>query len=953
MKALEEALYEKNISLLKKKHPSVWRSLTMEKKESFKRAELIFTNHSKPNLQVKGIQNETILIHNRENPGKESEAFLSMVKKDSTGVVLVFGMGLGYLPLELLKQREKLQHILIFELNTEFFNLALRHMDLTPLLGDKRVILSIGEVEDVAELLKPMKRAFMLEDIHTHKLLTCFQFNPAYEDLSSAVFDFVSEYNIEGATQSISGRTFVENRLKHLTSMHHDNMLEELSDRFQGVPALIVAAGPSLDKNIREIRRAVGKAVIIAADTVLPVLLKHDITPDFITSIDYNAPTYEKIADTASDQRIQDINLICTSWVATTVSKTFPTRTIFWAFGENALERWINTSLGGAMSIGGAGTVAHLNFLSAKIMGCDPLIFVGQDLAHSYNKEHASGVVFTGTETMEKILKDAIWVKGVIEPKVPTTRGMHGYRILFEQWIESSEGKVINATEGGAWIEGADHMALSQAIDLFCKEDVSIDIGFDRKRKDSSGAMASMLKKVYQAEEIVKKAERLADLVLKEISDLKDKNRNITCLDALSPKLRKQIVTLDAAYHKADKNPLWMIFDEMTMEGLRQDEREKNEIERLKGVPKKYLEWLSRSVKRTDRVNRIRRDSLIFFKCRLNDLISFYADEKKLLDGIEDGKMDLTGVLSLAEIYFQNGDYTLLDNFLKKYTGEESAAIHYYHGVIALYRREYGKAEQYFNRALTLDHTYEERISAKRREMANYYYDWAQTIPFESLIGLESKSSLYMRLKGLKCFPGHEHLRDGFRDLAKKDLGKVLQNVQQAGEGDLSFNKEVLEAWVELLVNENEIQQCVPEDVKIAFFRHYGKTLLDEKKFEKALETYKSALALLPESPELYIALTDLCFSMEAFDAGLKYLRTAVSLDRNYAIYWNNMGDNLQVRGDFQGAIIAYENYFAVLPEKIEALKKIGECYLKLGDNEAADKLRNQFESLRLKSIGQ
>ncbi len=951
MKAVEETLYEKNISLLKKNHPTVWHVLTMDNKEPSPGIEMLFSETGKPNLLVKGIQNETILIHNRENPGSESEAFLSMVKKDSTGVVLVFGMGLGYLALELSKQREKLQHILIFELNVEFFSLALTHMDLTPLLGDKRVILSIGEVENVAELLKPLKRAFMLEDIHTHKLLTCFQFNPAYEDLSSAVFNLVSGYNIDGATQSINGQTFVENRLKHLTSMHHDNMLEELSGKFQGIPSLIVAAGPSLDKNIREVKRAVGKAVIISVDTALPALLKQGIVPDFVTSIDYNAPTYEKIADTASDKRIQGINLICTSWVAATVSKTYPARTIFWAFGENALEHWINTSLDGTMSTGGAGTVAHLNFLSAKILGCDPVIFVGQDLAYSYSKEHASGVVFTGTEPMEKILEHAVWVKGVNESKVPTTRSLHGYRIIFEQWIKNSEGRVINATEGGAWIEGTEHMTLSQAIDLFCKNDVFMDIVSDRKRKEPSKAMASMLKKVEQAEEIVKKADRLAGSVLKEIENLKGKKRNITCLDALSPKLRKQIITLDAAYNKADKNRLWQIFDEMTMEGLRQDEREKNEIERLADIPEKYLEWLSRSVKRTDRVNAIRQNNLIFFKGKLKDLISFYAEEKKILDRIEGPGMRLSDVLSLAEIYFQNGDYTLLDHFLKKYTEEESAAIHYYRGVIALYRREYGKAEQYFKNALNLDRAYEEKITVKRREMADYYYNWARTVPFESLIGLENKSGLHLRLKGIKCFPGHDLLMDEFREIAKKDLDQVMQNIQQVG--DSSFNKEILEAWVEFLVNENEIQQCIPEDVKIMFFRHYGKILLDEKNFSRALENYKSALSLLPDRPELYVALTDLCFSMEEFDAGLRYLKTAVSLDRNYAIYWSNMGDNLQVREDYQGAIIAYENYFAVLSEKIEVLKKIEECYLKMGDKEAADKVQNQFEILRLKSSGE
>lgn len=392
------------------------------------------------------------------------------------------------------------------------------------------------------------------------------------------------------------------------------------------------------------------------------------------------------------------------------------------------------------------------------------------------------------------------------------------------------------------------------------------------------------------------------------------------------------------------------MFDEMTMEGLRQDEREKNEIERLEGVPEKYLEWLSRSVKRTDRVNGIRQENVKFFKNRMNALISFYAKEKELLERIEDGRIDLPGVLSLAEIYYQNGDYILLDNFLNQYAEEESAAVHFYRGVISLYRCEYEKAEQYFNQALALDEAYQEGINVKRREMADYYYDWALTVPFDSLIGLESKSGLHMRSKGLKSFPGHKLLREGFKDLAKKDLDKVMLSIQQGAGGDLAFNEKILKAWIDLLIDENTIRQCIPEDVKIAFFRHYGKILLDEKKFDKALENYKCALTLLPDRPELYIALTDLCFSMEEFDTGLKYLRAAVSLDRNFAVYWNNIGDNLSDRGDFQGAIFSYENYFAVMPEKIEVLRKIEECYLKLGNSEAAQEAQRQFENLRLKA---
>ena len=119
----EKTVYGKNISLLKKNHPSAWSALIMaketEKKMSSHEIELIHADNDRPNLLAKDAQGETVLIHDEENPGSESESFISMFEQDSTGVVLVFGMGLGYLPLELLKQRKKLQYVFIFELDPE------------------------------------------------------------------------------------------------------------------------------------------------------------------------------------------------------------------------------------------------------------------------------------------------------------------------------------------------------------------------------------------------------------------------------------------------------------------------------------------------------------------------------------------------------------------------------------------------------------------------------------------------------------------------------------------------------------------------------------------------------------------------------------------------------------------------------------------------------------------
>ena len=52
------------------------------------------------------------------------------------------------------------------------------------------------------------------------------------------------------------------------------------------IPAIIVAAGPSLNKNIKELKRAKGKAFIIAVDTAIKPLASEKIIPDMFAIVD-------------------------------------------------------------------------------------------------------------------------------------------------------------------------------------------------------------------------------------------------------------------------------------------------------------------------------------------------------------------------------------------------------------------------------------------------------------------------------------------------------------------------------------------------------------------------------------------------------------------------------------------------------------------------------------------
>lgn len=52
------------------------------------------------------------------------------------------------------------------------------------------------------------------------------------------------------------------------------------------IPVILVSAGPSLEKNVEDLKEAKGHALIWCADAALPTLLSHQVIPDLVASVD-------------------------------------------------------------------------------------------------------------------------------------------------------------------------------------------------------------------------------------------------------------------------------------------------------------------------------------------------------------------------------------------------------------------------------------------------------------------------------------------------------------------------------------------------------------------------------------------------------------------------------------------------------------------------------------------
>jgi len=78
----------------------------------------------------------------------------------------------------------------------------------------------------------------------------------------------------------------LENMLDNIEQIAKNPGVNILYDKFKGKPAVIVATGPSLKKNMHLLKGLGDKALILSCDATFKLLLKNNIKPHMVTSLE-------------------------------------------------------------------------------------------------------------------------------------------------------------------------------------------------------------------------------------------------------------------------------------------------------------------------------------------------------------------------------------------------------------------------------------------------------------------------------------------------------------------------------------------------------------------------------------------------------------------------------------------------------------------------------------------
>ena len=210
------------------------------------------------------------------------------------------------------------------------------------------------------------------------------------------------------------------------------------------IPVILVSAGPSLEKNVEDLKEAKGHALIWCADAALPTLLSHQVIPDLVASVDAGKGLF-----CFEDERSNLIPVLGSSNTRTQFLNHNTAKKI-WGFDHEQIlmmQKRAGIEISQVPYYLGVSTAM---FSSAVEFGAENIIFVGQDLAYaSDGSSHTNGKKEYYGDT------DRIETDGYYGDKVYSRMDWMAFKEWFEKMIALYPSiTVTNATEGGVRIEG-------------------------------------------------------------------------------------------------------------------------------------------------------------------------------------------------------------------------------------------------------------------------------------------------------------------------------------------------------------------------------------------------------------------------------------------------------------------------------------------------------------------
>ncbi|RJP23322.1 MAG: DUF115 domain-containing protein [Candidatus Omnitrophota bacterium] len=471
MSESEPSLFERNLTALQSRHPAF---VALVRDDTVP-CRCIHCTQDQPSRNVTSSQEDTRTSKDDyESFKRESH------EQHSPYFPVIFGLADGEWIVDFYTRiKSRFYRLILLEPCLRRFKTVLHHRDLGSLFADPKIICLVGPAMDTLErILRANHVGVGMWGLALYVDRATQERYPALFQKTATIIRRVEDLCGENIrVQADRGKGIQRNLLRNLPFILRSESADAWENVLRNVPAVIVGAGPSLNKNINRLRDAPPGVLLISTDTALRPLMKRGIIPHILVACD---PTRINLNHFEDFPSLDPMIFAFLPELYYEILAKYPfhqKRICLHDLQSNTIKQF-------APFLGIRGTfqrsmnVGYCAFSLARLLGCSPIVLTGMDLAisphgrsHAEDTANVSDVVTGGdndkvrlTGNLETTDASIVAVDGYYGEQVMTFSYFHQTILLLEQTIADMETPVIDATEGGARKKGAMQKTLRETL---------------------------------------------------------------------------------------------------------------------------------------------------------------------------------------------------------------------------------------------------------------------------------------------------------------------------------------------------------------------------------------------------------------------------------------------------------------------------------------------------------
>lgn len=478
------SFFEQNIKLLANKNPGLAQKVINHPGGN---VEIFITETQQYNLKYLDRT-----IHDIKNPELEAEIIFGEKTEETNNLYAVYGLGLGYLFNHTYNNSKGF--IVLIEPSLDILKFTLENVDLSNHLADNRVFV----IHELSELIDVFSK-YIYSQIN---ILFLNSYKDLYPKIHEKLILELNNRNVDQLTNINQSEDMARAFVDNIDNIFKYVSMEHLSNLAQDKAVLVASAGPSLDNAIGLIKKNREKFVIIAIGQTTKVFKEANIIPDFIVMSDRYRIRFQLYS---LGEDINKVNLVLQPTAHSYLYDIETQSKFYYLPKDDFMAEWL-AKRANIKTFPQGNTVSLQGLVLARLIGGNPIVLVGHDLAYTEGKIYADNTTLDSIKVdinqngeakvyiddsklannipddgidsehkkvcidhIHKTFENIVKVKGQKGEDLYTR---NSYAAFIPQYAElvsnmkaiSPDLRIINSSEGGAYLEGCEHKSLLDFI---------------------------------------------------------------------------------------------------------------------------------------------------------------------------------------------------------------------------------------------------------------------------------------------------------------------------------------------------------------------------------------------------------------------------------------------------------------------------------------------------------